>query len=265
MNAALSQPAAAESVPQTAVEKPAEVKRFHRYVVRESFLFASGELDSYLVTDYISGSMLPREERLNDSSDILLERTVNTYSGTTLMESITSGSEGEILSVERFYYDEAGNLAVETVSDEFGEIRVQSRYEYDTEGRKTSWIILDSEDDILGITEYSYDGKRVSKVELRDPSGILEEYLTYTYDSEGRLVKEETFLPGGRLEGYVEYLYRDGLPAETRYYRGTAFSRSIVYSEEPAEDRTVVEYRGADGTLDELRVLEYVQIERTER
>ncbi len=66
---------------------------------------------------------------------------------------------------------------------------------------------FDEEGRLLELKEFSNDGK-------------LKNWVIYTYTTEGEVATESYFSGKEKLKEKVEYIYKDGLRSEKRYYDG---------------------------------------------
>lgn len=153
-----------------------------------------------------------------------------------LVQIVPSGSGGG--TIKCYDYDEAGNLVREYDSDGI----FLTEYTYDDQGRLgCTTEIYDG--NVLSVETYAYNSQdqramaTVEGVYQGDP-GSYSTVKVYSYDDQGRLVKEESETIS-QIEGEneskdfsrTEYVYQDdGNIAESRTYSGENLTSETTYT-----------------------------------
>lgn len=147
-------------------------------------------------------------------------------------------TEGENVSAQCYDYDEAGRLIREYDSDEI----FVTEYTYDDRGRLGSTTEM-YDGSVLSVETYAYDSQdqrvmaTVEGVFQGDPGGY-DTTKVYSYDDQGRLVKEESETVSQIVGEYeskdssrTEYVYQDdGNIAESRTYSGEKLTSETTYT-----------------------------------
>lgn len=102
-----------------------------------------------------------------------------------------SNAEGELLHAYEYDYDEEGNLEREVRLNASGERVSEEEYAYGEKGEKTTGIRYDSQGKVVSHTDYRYDEAGLMKeVTLTSPEGFMHRYkMQYEYDDQGNWIK----------------------------------------------------------------------------
>lgn len=130
------------------------------------------------------------------------------YGETGLLLSETSTSEGQILAVTKYEYDEAGLCISEKHYQGESFLAAEYTYGYDGMGRKTNCVRVDNMEGETIENRYTYDSESRLITDLKcDADGSVIERIEYTYDDFGNTLKRSVFGGNGVLNSFIRYEY----------------------------------------------------------
>ncbi len=174
----------------------------------------------------------------------------------------------EILQVEDYSeyhfeykstYNDKGQL-IEVVCTRNGEHFDTDTYTYDDQGRVTQYT-----DGTMRVIRYVYEGNTTRKQELNNDGSVDEENV-YTYDDNGKLIREE-YIVEGETWNYREYTRdENGKVLERQYYEledgAVEAERKTVYTYDDNGNLTQEKFY-EDGELSEQHTYTYVELKVT--
>lgn len=183
------------------------------------------------------------------------------YKNTKDSTQMTFLQDGEESTMElRLTHDEQGNeTRVERYSD--GELTLITECTFDEKGNRLTQTDTRVATNDVSRHEMAYDENgNMTKMTLDGGSTTV-----YTYDDQGRLVKQEQLSAEGQQGNYYEYTYStDGLTRTCLYYQSNGFPggktietydafgnmlRSERYDGVELTETTLYSYIGTDGTI----------------
>lgn len=113
---------------------------------------------------------------------------------------------GNVTSINEYYYDKDSNETLHIRYDENGDVLYKYGYEYDKNGNATKLTISDGNIERSNKYEYKYDkdGNVTTKFQY-DSSGELEYKIEYEYDENGNCIKQVYYNEDGNLDSKYEY------------------------------------------------------------
>lgn len=177
------------------------------------------------------GNTINRTEYLYDAQDRVTE-----------VLAYTNGQETNRHSVE---CDEYGNFIKWISAD--GKV---TEYSYDDSGHSLGYAIYNGME-LISSVEYTWDGDLRTSVTNKIPSGGMEQRAALTYDNQGNLIRQDTFV-NGTLSNYAVYT-TDAKgrvsTVETFLPDGTLSLRSTYVWEKNTETVTITL---PDGTVNQI-------------
>jgi antitoxin component YwqK of YwqJK toxin-antitoxin module len=187
-------------------------------VIQEKITDAAGDLRGAVHYEYTGG--LRAERRSYNQSNILVGRRTYSYTAKGLPETEKYYDEkGGLLMVSRFVYDSSGNKIEWTTSDAAGNLVASTRYAYQ-KGRPQTAILSGPSGEVNMTINFSYDpeGKKIRET-YTNMAGNTEKRIVFFYDERGRLVSEETFSPFKTFLGKTVYEYSEDYGKPEKIYR----------------------------------------------
>jgi len=156
-----------------------------------------------------------------DGNGTIIGKTVSTLSGDLVTNQVTTGSKGEVQSMEDFRYDGAG--------------------------RKTGWVVRTASGSSIS-TEYFWQDGRIGLVLVKDSGGSLIKSFERSYAEDGTLAAEAEFTASHGSVSRTVYVSEGGFPVreEKRSATGAVLSR-IVYANDPEGNVTGISYQDRNG------------------
>ena len=171
--------------------------------------------DGYVVTKYNSdgssiktyynenGTPVETEEYNKDNKLVKVsnhkENNIHEYDDGVLKRTTERDSDGNVVSVYEFEYNENGKLAKGTKRDSEGNVVNVCEYEYDDNGDITKVTIIDSEGNQQTYNKYDNLGNLII-----EPSGT--EFIIYEYDANGNKTKVTNYdTRSGEVTSIDEY------------------------------------------------------------
>jgi len=254
-------PVSAPAAKPAPVEKPVrpEVVRI-ALLATQTTAYADGTIDRRVLYTYEPGTNRLLAEEHVDGAGETIKRVSYEYDGGLPVRKVTLDAVGILLSYREYTHTPWG-VATDTLFD--AEERRQSRsvYEYDEEERLSAWSVYDGSDALLGNTRYVYEGERLHRVRIHGLTGALDGVVEYTYDGEGRMIRETVRAATGDVEKYVEYLYSGEYLVEERYHTASGALRRCVAYEYDDGRISGVRFLDRNGNVGETRTRTYLIIE----
>ncbi len=219
-----------------------------------------GRLDDCWTKEYdANGNMIKMTESgyihtfTYDANNRMTDRLVTRADGSTYLHYTYQYDENgnQTLRTEdysEYYYEYTSTyndqgLRTQEVCTQNGEHFRTDTYSYDEQGR-----VVDYVEGTMSRTHYLYTDNTTTEQDVSDDGSRVYEYTVYTYDANGKLLKEE-FFADGELEDYDEY---------TRDASGNALEkRSYSVDDGEAElDRRIVYTYDENGNLTEKNIYE---------
>lgn len=166
------------------------------------------------------------------------------------------GSDGAVASSSAYEYDAAGLLIREINRDANNQVVSLSEWSYQN-GLKAAWRVLDPSGLTLARTEYSYDGGLLVEARIHAAGGALSGSIRYEYadfgDARGLLVAERFFSASGAQDGMVAYERGPGglLVKETRTRADGRRERVVDYEYGARGERIRAVFRDGAGVVRE--------------
>lgn len=171
-------------------------------VVKESTYYAVGEPESAVTFEYDENGRLVKQTEYNKGE--IFQSWDYKYDGDSIQKSESyfyNGASTEPSMIDKYEYDEKGNVTKEASYKMDGSLIIEnkSEYEYDNEGNILSKTTTDSAGgEYKEVYQYADDGKVASMTHSHQDGGVMTEDRKeeYEYDENGYLVKEIHYLDG---------------------------------------------------------------------
>jgi hypothetical protein len=201
-------------------------------LVKQSSFFPDGLLDEYIVYTYAEDkTTLLKEDKFDASRPDPIEKTSYQYSDGRLVAKTVLDADGKVKYRHSFEIDAAGRITKDSAFDAKNKLQSISAYSFDSDGNRASWVTLDGNGAVLAETTYAYDGGRLVKIDIKNPSGSETGSIGVSYDYSGLPVKRSYFAADGSLDKYDSYQYADGnLAVEASYLASGAPASRIQYA-----------------------------------
>lgn len=180
--------------------------------------YTAGALDEYAVFEWDpSFTGVARETRYS-ASDSVLEKIEYAYEGTNPAVKTTKiivadekGKEQEQVRTRVEYQYAQGRLQKETLKNAAGTVVSSYDYAYDAQGNRAGRTMKNGRDVALAETVYTWANGRLASAEIKSAGGNRISSITYQYDSQGNLIKQETRNAGGQTSSVFTAVWRNGL------------------------------------------------------
>ncbi len=226
----------------------------------QTIAYADGTIDRRVLHTYEPGTdRLVAEEHVGGAGQTT-KRVTHEYDGGLPVRKTTLDAAGNLLGYRVYTYTPWG-VATDTLFDAKEKQQSRSVYEYDRGERLSTWSVYDGSDALLGNTRYVYEGERLARVEIHGLTGTLDGVVEYTYDAEGRMIRETVRTAAGDVEKYTEYLYAGEHVSEERYHTASGTLRRSVAYEYDDGRITGVRFLDRNGNVSETRTRTYFIIE----
>ncbi len=254
---------------QTDLEPPASEEIAEEEELGESASEPEFRLEK--VVSYLSNGVLDTIKKKVYQDDFLVEeqetyadgspagRIQHTYEDGFLVSSLETDRAGKVLSSFSYKYDDAGNLAEETLLDTSGNPIFTYRFSYDSNSRRSLLEIVSGRGLVLSYAEYKYVNGKNHRVETFSLLGELQEYLERSFDDSGLPVSEViTNVDGEELEKVV-YEYNGDVLIERETFVNTRKIGSTRYEYDEAGNIAVRGRYDRAGKL--IETIEYIYTE----
>lgn len=264
-------------------------KRAEGYTGRGSAYLGQGSADEYLTaafTDFETALSLD-----DTNADAYLGMAEVYIAREQFDEAIEILRQGVEKTGDQCLSDRLAELENGKISDYWG--RLRKEIWYDENGDVTCWYEYDYNDQgqCVGITSYGPDGSQLQYVEqCYDEQGHMiygcyswsgagtmrgaaytynsagkretividsGDSLVYTYDLDGREIREDTYDESGKLTGYRTREYGDGYDRKNYYNANEELEQYTIQFYDGQGKKTRYESYGADGTLRVYITMEY--------